>query len=136
CPRWIRAIDRAVEGLESGAWYVTELVNESIVTTEGGTYHVNGHCGCKAGALGQPCKHRSAIRILKLYSEAVAKPNSGHLPLVGADERAELIADITATWSRRFPGESLADELMRRFKCNSLSFLATGWLRDILAAIA
>src|SRR5262245_52945291 len=126
-PRWLRAIDRAVEGL-TGGWYVTELVGSTLVTTEGGSYFVNGHCGCRAGALGLPCKHRCAVRLLALYNEAVARAAS--------DDRAELIAAIKATWSRNCPGENLADALMHRFGCNSLSFLATGWLRDILAAIA
>ena len=50
--------------------------------------------------------------------------------------RGELIANIEKTWSRACPGIHLADALMARFKVNSLSFLADGFLRDILAAIA
>src|SRR5262249_38347490 len=132
--RWIAAIDRAVEGLQSGRWYVTELVNETIVTTENGTYHVNGHCGCKAGALGQPCKHRAAKRLLEMYNEDKASRDA--LSSAPADERAELIADITATWLRRFPGESLSDNLMARFKVNALGFLNTDFLRRVFDAIA
>src|SRR5262249_1194687 len=131
--RWLNAIDRAVEGLQSGRWYVTELFDETIITTEGGTYHVNGHCGCKAGALGQPCKHRSAVRILALYNEALISKKA---TVSSLDSRADLIADITETWSRRFPGESLADNLMARFKVNALSFLNTDFLRRVFDAIA
>jgi hypothetical protein len=50
--------------------------------------------------------------------------------------RASLIADIKSTWSRRFPGLSLADELTRRFRVNYLEALAEDMLRGVLAAIA
>src|SRR5262245_43925744 len=85
--RWLTAIDKAVAGL-TGGWIVTELVDEIIITTEGGTYHVNGHCSCPAGALDFPCKHRAAKRILALYHEAL---NQSAL----ADEKAERAALIS-----------------------------------------
>lgn len=69
--RWLNAITRAVEGLTSGAWIVTELSNAIAVTTESGeTYFANGVCQCKAFELGQPCKHRAAARLIELYEEA------------------------------------------------------------------
>src|SRR5262249_3439336 len=116
CPRWLRAIDRAVEGLQSGRWYVTELVNETIITTENGTYHVNGHCQCKAGALGQPCKHRSAVRLLALYNEAVNQAASKTTVdnIQGcSDDRPSLIAEIKRVWPATWP--PLYTELLARF---------------------
>jgi|SRR5215475_12504599 len=50
--------------------------------------------------------------------------------------RAALIQDIKSAWSRRFPTESLADELLRRFRVNYLEALAEDMLRGVLAAIA
>jgi hypothetical protein len=41
-----------------------------------------------------------------------------------------------AAWSRRFPGESLADELLRRFRVNTPDYLAEDMLRGVLAACA
>ncbi len=72
-PRWINAIDKAVEGL-TGAWIVTELVEGLLITTESGeTYHANGKCECKAYQLNQPCKHRAAAQLVKRMDE-VATP--------------------------------------------------------------
>lgn len=69
--RWLNAIDRAAEGLISGAWIVTELANGIAVTTESGkTYFANGACGCKAYHNGQPCKHRTAARLIEMYNAA------------------------------------------------------------------
>ncbi len=72
-PRWLNAIDKAVDGL-LGAWIVTELVEGLLITTESGeTYHANGKCGCKAYQLNQPCKHRAAAQLVKRMDE-VATP--------------------------------------------------------------
>src|SRR5215510_7802547 len=69
--RWHNAIDRAVAGVESGWWVVTELADCVAVTTETGkTYFSNGSCQCRAFELGQPCKHRALARLIDLYNEA------------------------------------------------------------------
>ena len=75
------------------------------------------------------------IMVQSMRRQTASAPAVPVLAPKSADERGALIADIKATWSRRFPGESLADELMRRFRCNNLTMLATGWLRDIRAAL-
>jgi SWIM zinc finger len=68
--RWQNAIDKAVAGVESGWWIITELSDGVMVTTESGaTYHANGVCSCRAFELGQPCKHRALARLLDLYNE-------------------------------------------------------------------
>lgn len=70
--RWIAAIDKAVDGL-LGGWIVTELVDGLMITTESGeTYRANGECQCKAYQLNQPCKHRSAARLVARYRELEA----------------------------------------------------------------
>ncbi len=71
-PRWINAINKAVEGL-LGAWIVTELVEGLLITTENGTYHANGACQCKSYEFGKPCSHRAAAQLVKRMSE-VATP--------------------------------------------------------------
>src|SRR5688572_31325723 len=53
--RWINAIDKAVAGVESGWWIITELAHSVAVTTEcGNTYFANADtCQCKAFENGQ-----------------------------------------------------------------------------------
>jgi hypothetical protein len=53
-----------------------------------------------------------------------------------APTRESLITSIKQSWSRRFPGESLADELMARFRRNQLEMLSTDFLVAIQNAIA
>jgi hypothetical protein len=70
--RWINAIDKAVAGVVSGWWLVTELRDCVAITTETGqTYFANGVCQCRAYELGQPCKHRALARLIELYNEGV-----------------------------------------------------------------
>ncbi len=71
-PRWLNAIDKAVDGL-LGAWIVTELVEGLLITTENGTYHANGACQCKSYEFGKPCSHRAAAQLVKRMDE-VATP--------------------------------------------------------------
>ena len=71
-PKWEKAIQRAADGLQSGDIIVTELASGCIVTTENGTYKVNGECQCSAFQHGhRQCKHRAAKRLCALYSEAL-----------------------------------------------------------------
>jgi hypothetical protein len=127
--RWQNAIDKAVAGVTSGQWIVTELAHCVAVTTESEkTYRANDkHCQCPAFFQGQACKHRALYRLLQIAETETARP---------AVSRADIIADIKAAWSRRFPTESLADELMRRFRRNQLEMLSVDFLTAIRAAIA
>jgi len=71
--RWTAAIDKAVAGVVSGWWVISELFDSVLVTTETGqTYHANGACQCRAYELGQPCKHRALARLITLYRESEA----------------------------------------------------------------
>ena len=124
----LNAIQKAADGLRGG-WIVTELHEGLLITSDSGeTYKANGTCGCAAYHNGMICKHRVAYRIVTLYHAT--------LETAGAVSRASLIADIKSTWSRRFPGESLADELLRRFRVNYLDALSVDFLTAIRAAIA
>ena len=91
--------------------------NGGVVTSARGTYHVrHGFCSCPAAMNG--CNHRyhvSALRIATIADELETAP---------VVSRPALIAEIKAAWSRRFPGESLAAELMARFRVNYLEALA------------
>src|SRR5262249_35669342 len=74
--RWIRAIDRAAEGILSGELIVTTLAQGALVTSPNGTYHANGTCQCKAFVNGhKECKHRAAARLAELYEMAPAQPS-------------------------------------------------------------
>jgi hypothetical protein len=66
--RWLKAIDAAVAGVESG-WIVTELVDGCLITTENGTYKANGICSCRAFEFGQACKHRALARLIDIARE-------------------------------------------------------------------
>jgi hypothetical protein len=126
-PTWLRAIDKAAEQIENNP-LITELVAGVLITSpSGNTYLANGKCGCKAYSFGQACWHRAAAQLIARYNEA--------LNAQARDERAELIADIKATWSRKYPGESLSDSLMARFRCNNLAMLNIDFLRRIQGAL-
>lgn len=71
--RWRRAIDRAAAGLLAGELIVTTLSDGALVTSPNGTYHVNGHCECKAAQQGhRECYHRAAARLIELIEAAQA----------------------------------------------------------------
>src|SRR5262245_33898017 len=125
-PRWIRAIEKASAALQAGELVVTLLAHDAFVTSASGSYRVNGHCTCPAAKHGHSeCYHRAAVRLVELLETVRPAP-----------VRADIIADIKAAWSRRFPGESLTDELMRRFRVNYLEALSVDFLAAIRAAIA
>jgi hypothetical protein len=146
--RWINAIDKAVEGFDK--WIITELANCLAITTESGnTYFANGVCQCEAYKRSTACKHRALYRLYAIANELSAAEEAARRCDVIIEQidaiaetlattcdkpatRNEIIAEINATWPAGF---NLADELMRRFRVNSLSFLADDMLAGILAAI-
>jgi hypothetical protein len=87
-PRWLRAIDRAAEGILSGELIVTILANGALVTSPNGKYHANGACQCKAFVNGhKECKHRAAARLIELYeSEPEPKPAPKALRIIRSIE--------------------------------------------------
>jgi hypothetical protein len=142
--RWHAAIDKAVAGVTSGWWVITELAHCVAVTTEEGhTYFANGSCQCKAYELGQPCKHRALARLIELYNERSAAfadvETTAAISLaddVAASSRENLIAEIKNIWPRFAPGVPLETELMARFRVNQLEMLADDMLQGVRLAIA
>jgi hypothetical protein len=130
--RWIAAIDKAVAGVESGWWIVTELAHGVAVTTEcGNTYFANGSCQCKAFANGQPCKHRALARMVEIAAEIEDEPET---PAVSG--REDIIAEIETAFAAKFPGYRLADAVCRQFGPYSLRNLGIANLVEFLTAIA
>lgn len=79
-PRWQNAVRKAAEGLRNGSIVISETVACALVTTEGGSYRVNGAiCECPAYRHGnQPCKHRAARRLISLYNAALMESKLDH----------------------------------------------------------
>jgi|SRR5215470_17582566 len=135
--RWLNAIDKAVA--ESASWITTEHVGFILITSNSGeTYRVNGHCNCKAGVLGQACKHLAYRRLTEIAAtiEETASAAVSFAADVEASSRQALILEITNIWPRFAPGVELDRELLARFKVNRLDMLDDGCLRDIRVAIA
>ena len=67
--KWIRAIDRAAAGLQSGELIVTLLAHDALVTSPNGNYRVNGSCPCAAAKNGHrgmlPPRRRPADRTMR-----------------------------------------------------------------------
>jgi hypothetical protein len=133
--RWLRAIDRAAEGILSGELIVTTLRVGALVTSPNESYMANGVCGCKAFNNGhKECRHRAAARLMDLYETA---PEAVSLAAdVAASPRANLIAEITNIWPRFAPRLPLAVELMARFRVNRLEMLDDDCLRRVRLAIS
>lgn len=133
--RWTNAIDKAVAGVESGKWIVTELANGIAVTTESGeTYFAYGVCDCKAFENGQACKHRALARLIEIANETAPEAVFETLATKGATSREDVIADVTAAWPKTWP--PLASELLARFGKSQLSMLDDDSLRRVQLAIA
>jgi hypothetical protein len=136
-PKWIRAIEKASAGILDGSLIVTVLAHGAIVTGKNGSHHANGACDCEAAKRGhKECYHRAAARLMHNYEEAACK---AALPAefrhdVATTPRKTLIVEITAAWPREWP--PMADELVRRFRVNTLDYLADDMLKAIRLAIA
>ncbi len=142
--RWLSAIDKAVAGVESGWWIITELANCLAITTEtGNTYFANGICSCEAYKRSTACKHRALYRLYAIAREEVADVATSTAPVavsfaddVVTSSRANLIAEITNIWPRFAPGLPIETELMARFGVNRISMLDDDMLRRVRLAIA
>lgn len=132
-PSWLRAIAKADAQVQSNPC-ITELANGVLITSPSGrTYLANGVCQCEAYKHGMACWHRAAAQLIARYNEALAAPAPA--PAKPDDERQSLIGAIEQAWAQRFPGESLADSLMARFRTNTLRYLNLDFLNRIYAAI-
>jgi hypothetical protein len=127
---WIRAIEKAAKQIGSNPC-ITELSNGVMITSPSGrTYLANGVCQCEAFKHGKPCWHRAAAQLICRYNETINNPIARRKA-----ERAALIADIKATWVRKYSLQSLADALMARFRCNRLEMLSDDFLKRIREAL-
>ena len=67
--KWVRAIDRAVEMLESSPYWNYADGELLVLGSEGECYRANGSCQCAAYRQGMAhCKHRVAAKLLKIYT--------------------------------------------------------------------
>ena len=68
--RWLNAIARAAEELESNPYIARQDDHLLIGSPSGQIYEANGACQCTAYLVGQPCWHRAAARLVKRHDEA------------------------------------------------------------------
>ncbi len=93
-PRWQKAIQRAIEEIESNPLihWVEEDKSLLICSPSNSIYSANGICQCKAFVeFNQPCWHRAAARIARLYMESEANQTTPLAPrpdVIREDERA------------------------------------------------
>lgn len=70
-PRWINAINRAFQEIDSNPWIERgEHGGLLIGSPSGHVYAANGVCQCEAYAHGRACWHRAAARLVRLHDEA------------------------------------------------------------------
>ncbi len=135
--RWIAAIDKAVAGVESGWWIITELAGCLAITTEtGNTYFANGVCQCEAYQHSTACKHRALYRLYAIANE-IEETAPAAVSLeddVAASPRQHLIIEIENVWPKTWP--PLYAELLARFGKSDLNDLDDDMLRRVRLAIA
>jgi hypothetical protein len=71
--RWLNAITRAAEELESNPYLERMDGHLLIGSPSGQIYEANGACSCTAYLVGNPCWHRAAARLVKRHDEAQAR---------------------------------------------------------------
>lgn len=71
-PRWLTAIDRALVELDTNPYLEWQDGHLLILSESGSIYAANGICQCKAFEFKNPCWHRAAARLVRLYFEALA----------------------------------------------------------------
>ena len=71
--RWLNAIARAAEELESNPYIARQDDHLLIVSPSGSIYAANGVCQCEAFKSGKPCWHRAAARLVRRHDEAIAR---------------------------------------------------------------
>lgn len=113
--------------MASGDLVVTLFAdNTALVTSQNGSYRVNGVCHCKAAQFGDAKRyHRIAKRLQELIEEVAS---------VAVPSRESLIAEIKSIWPKTWP--PLAIELIARFRVNTLNYPDDESLRRVRLAIA
>lgn len=72
-PRWVNAIKRAFEEVDSNPWIERNPNGHGLIigSPSGACYSANGECSCPAFAFGRACWHRACARIVRLHDETV-----------------------------------------------------------------
>ena len=121
----------------------------SVIGSKGDAYTVrfavaNGHklaeCDCPARGL---CYHIAAAASVNIAVQSMRRQGDKSdkavlTPATDADAaptRESLITSIKVAWSAKFPTVNLADELMARFKRNTLEALSIDFLEAIHAIL-
>jgi hypothetical protein len=70
-PRWVNAIRRAFEEIDSNPWIERNPSGHGLIigSPSGTCYSANGECSCPAFAFGRACWHRAAARLVRLHDE-------------------------------------------------------------------
>ena len=99
-PRWVAAIRRAFEELDSNPYIERGDLHGLIIlsSSTANLYTSNGVCQCTAFEFGQPCWHRAAARLVRLHDEQLGQASTQAIA-VNADrnarlERAQRAADV------------------------------------------
>lgn len=94
--RWINAIEKAVSEIETNPFISWDAKKHSLLIMSelsNNIYAANGVCQCEAFRQNQPCYHRAAARIWRLYLEALAEESTPKLaPLEGVYQKRVLNA--------------------------------------------
>jgi hypothetical protein len=71
-PRWVNAIRRAFEEIDSNPWIERNTEGHGLIigSPSGTVYSANGVCQCQAFEHGHACWHRAAARLVRLHDEA------------------------------------------------------------------
>ncbi len=76
-PRWVNAIRRAFEEVDSNPYLERQDGHLLIGSPSGALYAANGVCSCEAYTHGKkPCWHRAAARLVRLHDEALDRQPS------------------------------------------------------------
>lgn len=107
-PRWINAIRRAFEEVDSNPYIERNTHGGLIIgSPSGACYSANGVCSCEAYTYGRACWHRAAARLVRLHDEEQAKIER-IATAVGAT--VEQVAGVIA-FERRAKAQREMDEL-------------------------
>ncbi len=87
-PRWVAAIRRAFEELDSNPYIERTDHGLIIGSTSGKVYSANGICQCEAFQYGNACWHRAAARLVRLHDEKAV--DNAVLAMSRADRAARL----------------------------------------------
>ena len=87
--RWFNSVVKAVVLIEEQPEFLEFHADEDMLTVwnleTNMVYNANGVCECEAGRRGNPCKHRSAKRLIKNYLSAVERETAAVLAEVEAE---------------------------------------------------